>query len=600
VRRAREAQGFLLSLVVFVAAVAYVLTAPRWILGGDNGEFATLYETGGIAHPPGYPAMVLWLRLWHWLPVSSPAHGAALATVALGVLSVWTLQRACLAWGASLGSTLVASTVFAFSPLSWKLGTHAEVFAMNAAIAGAILALSAPDSALSGTRLVVALGFLAGVGLADHQSIALLAPVGLYAAARASSGSPRPARAAALGLLAFVVGFVPFYVYVYALARTSDPQTTHLWIEAPTLAGVWFHIRRGAYGSFTLSSRGVAHPITNELRLLWALLRHTLGMPLAVVLAFVVAMVRRSTTRSDAGSRRLLGYRIALAGAWVLTGPVFVAPFNLPLDGAGPTMAERFYLLPEVVVTLLGALSLDVLVPPLRRTPARAAMAATLVGIGASVQAVPEVREYSRPTTELYLRNALRTAPQDAIVVGGGDHRWGAFLYGRYALHLRPDVDFVMPGLLKQAWYRDILSQHVGISFETTSGHRIVGPRTLMARLLATGRPVLYTDWVDASLEDTRHYTVGALMRVLREDEPEPSAEDVLAMNMQAFSDYEIEASPPEDPRGWGYDLQSSYARAWGELAARFAGRGDLENKQRCLARAATLAPWTVSRSAVP
>jgi hypothetical protein len=121
-----------------------------------------------------------------------------------------------------------------------------------------------------------------------------------------------------------------------------------------------------------------------------------------------------------------------------------------------------------------------------------------------------------------------------------------------------------------------------------------------MSRLLATGRPVFYTDWVDASLEDTRHYTVGTLMRVLREGEPEPSAEDVLTMNNQAFSDYQIEPAPPEDPHGWGYDLQGSYARAWGELGARFAERGDLETKQRCLARAAALAPWTVSPSAVP
>jgi len=62
----------LLPAIVALSAVGYTATAPHWILGGDNGEFATMYAVGGIAHPPGYPSMVLWLRLWHWLPVDSP------------------------------------------------------------------------------------------------------------------------------------------------------------------------------------------------------------------------------------------------------------------------------------------------------------------------------------------------------------------------------------------------------------------------------------------------------------------------------------------------------------------------------------------------
>src|SRR5580704_7073110 len=135
-----RASRALLPVLVLLAAVGYALTAPRWILGGDNGEFSSLYATGGIAHPPGYPSMVIWLRLWHWLPTDSPAYGASLATVILGVLAVWTVQRACLAWGASTGATAFASAVYAFSPMAWKMGCHAEVFAMNAMFGGGLLA----------------------------------------------------------------------------------------------------------------------------------------------------------------------------------------------------------------------------------------------------------------------------------------------------------------------------------------------------------------------------------------------------------------------------------------------------------------------------
>ena len=108
---------------------------------------------------------------------------------------------------------------------------------MNAMFAGAILALSAPEARLRDWKLTLALGMLAGVAIGDHQSIAFLAPVGLLAALRAVREAKRPRFAALVGLLALCSGLVLPYVYVYVVARTSDPQTTPMWIEAPTLAG---------------------------------------------------------------------------------------------------------------------------------------------------------------------------------------------------------------------------------------------------------------------------------------------------------------------------------------------------------------------------
>jgi hypothetical protein len=159
----------LLPAIVGLSGVGYTLTAPHRVLGGDNGEFSAMYAAGGIAHPPGYPSMVIWLRLWHWLPTDTPVYGAALATVVLGVLAVWMVQRACLAWGASTAATAFASAVYAFSPMAWKMSCHAEVFAMNAMFAGAILTLSAPEPRLRDWKLTLALGLIGGVAIADQQ-----------------------------------------------------------------------------------------------------------------------------------------------------------------------------------------------------------------------------------------------------------------------------------------------------------------------------------------------------------------------------------------------------------------------------------------------
>jgi hypothetical protein len=591
-RRARFTRA-LLPAIVLLAAVGYALTAPRWILGGDNGEFSSMYAAGGIAHPPGYPSMVVWLRLWHWLPVDTPAHGAALATVMLGAIAVWTVQRACLAWGASTAATAFASAVYAFSPMAWKMSCHAEVFAMNAMLAGAILALSAPEPWLRGERLVLGLGFLAGVGIADQQSILLLAPIGLLAAVRGVREAKRPAFAAALGVLAFFAGLLPPYLYVYVVAKTSDPRTTPMWIEAPSLAGVFFHFRRGAYGTLSLAGIPVkSQPLGN----LWLFakngMRQMLGLPLLVLLAAVLEIARGKLGTMD---RRRRSSLLALGATFLLTGPLFIARFNLPFFGAAPTVAERFYLLPEVVLTLMLALSLDDLVPWLMARDGLMAAITAQAALAACILTVPEVLEHNRPTVDLYIKNTLRAAPENALIVGTGDHRWGGFMYARYAIHMRTDVLFLVPGTMTQAWYRHDMQEMTGVSFDTPS-HRPVGPKTLMGRLLATGQPLFYTDWPDGAVESTPHYTVGTLMRVLREGESPPPAEELERMNVEAFSKYELEATPPEDPHGWGFGLYGDYARAWGELGQAYEREGNPAKAQACFARAAELAPWSVQK----
>jgi hypothetical protein len=591
----------LLPAIVAFAAVGYTAVAPRWILGGDNGEFSTLYAVGGIAHPPGYPSMVLWLRLWHWLPVDSAAYGAALATVVLGVLGVYSVQRACLSWGASVGATALASAVYAFSPLTWKLCSHAEAFAMNAMFAGVILTLSAKaDEPLrSPTRHVVLLGAVGGLALANHQTIALLAPIGLLAAVRVTQQARRPLAAALAGLGALMLGLGLPYVYVYILAKEGDPNTMPLWIEAPTVAGVFFHFRRGAYGTFSLADPGLqVQPLAHLWHFAETECRQTLGMPILVLAAAGLATVRRKV--GTIGRSRLASIG-ALAAAFALAGPAFIARFNLPFVGAAPTVAERFYLLPEVVLTVMGALSIDVLVPWLLAREGLVAALTLQTSVAASILAVPEVVEHHRRTVDLYVRNTLAAAPANAILVSSGDHRWGGFMYARYALRLRPDVVDVVPEMLAQAWYRKLLQDWTGVLFDYApdvsmpSVRRPIGPKTLLARLLATGRPVLYTDWLGVrALETAPHYSVGTLMRMVAPGETAPTPEALEAMNVDAFSRYELEADLPEDDHGWAKTLQADYARPWGELAAAFAREGEGEKAAECYARAASLAPWTV------
>jgi len=587
----------LLAAIVVAAGAAYAASAPRCVLGGDNGEFATLFATGGIAHPPGYPAMILWLRGLRWLPAATPAQGAAFATALAGVIAVFLLQRACLAWGARAGTTALVSAVYAFSPLAWKMSCHAEVFAMNAAIAAGILWLSAPSPPLSALPRAAALGLCAGLGLANHHTIVLLAPIGLFGAIVAIRESARPVRAAALGIGAFAAGVVLPYAYLYWVARTADPTRAFLWIERRDIAGLWFHFRRGGYGTFALGSKAVARqPAANLALFARAVACDLLGLPLALVAGAIACGKGIQAGRTEAPvSRKKMAAFLLLGATFVLSGPLFVATFNVPLTGAGPRVVERFYLLPELVMALLAAVALDWVVARFRRPlpPGAVAALVVLAGGSAAAYAYPQIREYNRPTVENYIRNSLRSAPPNAIVVAGGDHRLFGFLYVQKALGLRQDVRVVNPGPLPQRWYREEMKAQTGVDFETPRGGPI-GPITMANRLVATGRPLFYADWIDPKLSQVRHDSIGTLMHVLTDSDRGFGTEALEGANEALFRDFFLETSVPKDSHGWGALLMTDYARPWLELANAYGAQHRMDRAEACVARAREFTPEIV------
>src|SRR5262249_15148962 len=144
-----------------------------------------------------------WLRLWSWLPVRTPAHGAALATALLGIATAMMLYAAARAWGAGRGASACAVGVYAASPLAAALATHPEVFTPHALLCASIVRLAAPGERPSPAVRALLVGLAFGLGVSNQITIVWLAPLGLLALAR--TGSVRSATAVlgglALGLL---------------------------------------------------------------------------------------------------------------------------------------------------------------------------------------------------------------------------------------------------------------------------------------------------------------------------------------------------------------------------------------------------------------
>jgi hypothetical protein len=557
-----------------VIGAAYFGAAARPVLGGDNGEFATLFATGGVAHPTGYPSYVLWLRALRWLPAATPAHGAALATALAGLFAAMMLYAACRAWGATAGATSVVIATHALSSHAWIASTHAEVFALNALLAAGIL-FGVATERVTGERRLAWLALLAGLGLAHHMSIVFLAPVGLWGVARALSEAERRPRAIGLGIGALALGLLP---YAYVVWASRSPEGRVIWGDARDLHGLLAHVLRKEYGTTTLATgpREVDR-LGQQLLLARSLLLGLLGLPL-----LALAAVR---------ARRPRGRTLALLATLLLTGPAFVGLFNLSVRGLDRAIVERFHLLPQVVLCVLVAPALDAVARGRLERPAVATLSAVAFGGASGALSLEELARHHDGGVERWVRDSLVAAPSGAVVLGAGDHRFGAFLYAQRALGLRPDVTYVDLNVARNAWYRAQLGARLGVT--------LVGPRNgtlstveLAQQLLATGRPVLLTHFAtDAIPRALPTYPIGTLIRVLPADAVAPPPRALEAENEAVFA----RMSPPgglSAPDSWAGDLQASYARPWSALA--FAFTDDPAHAARLRARAHA---WTAPRA---
>lgn len=577
-------QQLALMCLLVVVSASYVLTLASALLGGDNAEFVALSQRWGVAHPSGYPTYVLYLRLLSWLPGATPAMTAALATTLLGLCTLYALYHACVAWQASPFAALAASVLFAWSPRSWIAATHAEVFAMNALFAALLLWLCAPELRISAQRRLLLLAGLAGLGLANHLSLVLLAPLGTWAAAHALLRCERRGRAAALALGSFALGLLP-YASLPLLARAARGFS---WGELHTPADLWWHVSRKDYGTASL---GLKDEGGDALAHVWQLVLQAnadlLWLPL-LLLPLGALVLWRSASR---------WHGLALLATLVVAGPLFVARFNLNTEGLSRAVVMRFYLLPELVAVPILALGLgwleanirDRLRPVLLRAAGLAAF-----GVLAAAQllaTLPELSEHHAPTVERYLQNTLRSVPSGAVILGSGDQRLFGFEAIQELEGLRRDVQYIDPRMLHYSWYREHAARRFGAPLpEPQNGN--ISTVDLAARVLAAGKPLFITDvFSEVLVRNLPSFPVGTLLQLVPPGTKAPTPQALEQLNVQLLAKYDLNYSRPMDPSSWAWAAQAVYARPWRSLAGIYHQLGDAERADLNEQRALSLSP---------
>lgn len=560
-----------------VAAIAYLPLASWYVQGGDNAEFASLFATGGVAHPPGYPLYVLVLRAFSWIPARSAAHGAALVTALIAIAAVGMLARACRSWGASAEASAVAATAYAVSGSAWQLATHAEVFALNALVAAAIVDAAGPHARVRGAVRLALLGALAGLGLAHHTTILAMGPIGIVGVARGLRESK--ARALGYAALAFVAGLTP---YAYALWRSHDARGW-VWGAPMAVGDLVRHVRRTEYWEIATTDVRGPQPFGAHLAAFGEHLARDLAVvlvPLAV--AGLVAAAWRAWRHRD---RAQLSDVAALVASFALAGPVFLFMMargigNVPIGvlGVAGSIVARFYLLPLLLACVAVALGIDAAARRLHRArPIAIAALGACVVAAAFVGVRPRVVEQGRAIVEAYLVDTLQTLPPNAVVVGTGDHRMFGFFYAQRVLGVRDDVLYVDAHLARADWYR----ARLGLASAPRDADALV------AWLAREPRPLFLTNDVDlASRASLPTYAIGTVVRVLPAGAATPSLDEHEAWNDALAPRLHRASTPPAEKWSWAADADDAYARGWLEVASRARACGDADRAARAIARA--------------
>jgi hypothetical protein len=590
-------------IIAGVITVVYIFTCDRFLMGGDNGEFATLFATGGVAHPPGYPLYVLYLRLMRWLPGANPAHAAAVATALLAGLAALLLQVACVAWGSTRHAAVLVTVAFAFQPMTWRLATHAEVFVLHAAIAGAALWVSAPRGPFIGKRRCVAVSALLGLGLSNQHTIILLGPVLVWGLRSGWREERQRVPCVFMSLSALAAGLSP-YLYL-PIAAHGDPSATWIWGDWTSLAGIQHHLRRGDYGTFRLAGAGSGR---EPVRQLWAVLvafaRYLAPLMVTSTLAMVVhgILSRRSTARTEPGSAcnvsvdGVAAGRVAavvLGSTLLISGPLFVALFNVSLDNVGAEVVERFYVLPLVVMSVLAARWID---GPLRAIGPGRGPRVALTSVLAAVVVLPSALSLKRERTDAlleYARDTLGGVEQRALVLLAGDQRLFACLYLQVALGERRDIVLVAEDLLGAPWYQKRLAERFSWKLpETRSKMQMVSE---LVRIAYRERRALYRTR-DVALdrsESVRRYPHGTLIRVLPKVAGLPSVDETRALNETWLASARQRVPLLTiHPSSWMRNLWDDYARPWRILERWYRDRGEtLKAKEMAERRRTLVAP---------
>ncbi len=406
------------TLIVLILYVFTLEDDISWAYhGGDGGELIAASYSLGIPHPPGFPIYVLFGKLFSMIPIGTIAFrynlfSAMSMAAAAGFVSAIAAKKSLIPqthiWAlSSLTLACIAcGLTYAFVPVVWQQSLIAEVYALNALLLAALLWAIITD------RRPALIGFVFGLSIAGHLTSLLFIPLLLLLVPKKSW--PGLAAGTAIGLLPLL-----------ALPVLSNSGSPVSWGEANTIEAWWWLVSGRLYRPNILS---ISPSLWLARMTRWGL---AIFLPLMILtFATIVGLIAdRSNDRKRPGSSLLVTAMLFVGYALTYSTP------------------DSFvYLIPAV---LLLSVNLGLFLPRLK-------VLALLLPLLMVTLAIPSL---STPTVDVRgaAEEMLEVAPDNAILLTGGDQTVAALWYFQHVEGVRMDIAIVDENMFQFPWYRQRL-----------------------------------------------------------------------------------------------------------------------------------------------
>jgi hypothetical protein len=215
--------GLLTAICFLISLSLYLRTLTPGLLSGDSGEFQTLAFLFGNTHPTGYPIYLALAKLATFLPLRDIAYRVnffSALMAALTAASVYLAGRLLINYRIL---ALIGALGLVVSPTFWSQAIIAEVYTAGAAFLVLILiALLWWDQADKKWMLFLA-GFLGGLSIGVHMSVALLAPAVLLFLLLHKE---RAAKIWKIAFLGAIVGLL-FTILLFGIIDFNNPTANY-------------------------------------------------------------------------------------------------------------------------------------------------------------------------------------------------------------------------------------------------------------------------------------------------------------------------------------------------------------------------------------
>ena len=508
------------GLVFFCAFSVYLVTLAPTVTFWDSGELITAAASLGIPHQPGYPLYGVMGRLFSFIPLGSVAYRLNLLSAFFCALCVYVIYHVLRALsedrekeksaqvgeeadtrsGGLLAVPSLLALVLAFVRVFWSQAVVAEVYALNAFFTAALVLVfvKAAQGALATARFFMLSGFIAGLGLVNHESFVLYAP-GLLAAwlMVPLEGGLRVRIRLALIALFFVLLGLSVYIYLPLRAHCGagldigHPDTwasfawTVRWGEYLREARDLPALLEGALARANLLDPRVAIGGVAGVIFAWRLIRANarLYLPLLLLLLFYLMGITALTTGSERDEK------FGLAAKFFM--PVFL-----------------------LAVVLIGAAAGE-LVNPRGGRRFRWPLAAVLAFTTAMLLYTNRFpNDFSRHFMAFdYAENSLKSAGEKGVLFTWGDNGVFPLWYLHDVERYRDDVVLAHTPLMTYDWYLRDVNRRLGLGVKYMDPYFLGENVYRIVKAAAPARTVAYdystTHFMDL---DTRKLTARGLV----------------------------------------------------------------------------------------